>query len=143
MQRSTALKPLVLLFAVCLSALAFAQAPTTPPQAPAVPADLTVPAGFKVALFASDITNGRLMAFSPDGVLFVARQSKGDVVALPDRTKDGKADNVEVVVSGLTRPHSVAFHKGYLYIATNPSVMRVKYGNGKIEGAPAQGAPIS
>lgn len=135
MQRSTALKPLVLLFSVCLSAVAFAQAPA-PPQAPAVPADLTVPAGFKVALFASDITNGRLMAFSPDGVLFVARQSKGDVVALPDRNKDGKADNVEVVVSGLTRPHSVAFHKGYLYIATNPSVMRVKYGNGKIEGAP-------
>lgn len=106
------------------------------PQTPAVPAQLTVPAGFKVSVFASDVTNARLMAISPDGVLFVARQSKGDVVALPDRDKDGKADTIDIVASGLTRPHSLAFHKGYLYIATNPSVLRVKYANGKVEGAP-------
>ncbi|MEO6723988.1 MAG: PQQ-dependent sugar dehydrogenase [Blastocatellia bacterium] len=105
-------------------------------QAPAVPATVTVPAGFKVSVFASDVTNGRLMAVSPDGVLFVARQSKGDVVALPDRDKDGKADKLEIVASGLTRPHGLAFNKGYLYIATNPAVMRVKYANGKIEGTP-------
>lgn len=106
------------------------------PQAPAVPATLTVPAGFKVSVFASDVTGGRLMAVSPDGVLFVARQPKGDVVALPDRNKDGKADSVDVVASGMTRPHSLAFHKGYLYIATNPAVMRVKYENGKVVGTP-------
>lgn len=106
------------------------------PQAPAVPATLTVPAGFKVSVFASDVTGGRLMAVSPDGVLFVARQPKGDVVALPDRNKDGKADSVDVVASGMTRPHSLAFHKGYLYIATNPAVMRVKYENGKVVGSP-------
>jgi glucose/arabinose dehydrogenase len=40
------------------------------------------------------------------------------------------------VVADLTRPHSVAFNGGYLYIATNPAVMRVKYANGKVEGAP-------
>ncbi|MEP7272467.1 MAG: PQQ-dependent sugar dehydrogenase [Acidobacteriota bacterium] len=119
---------------ICVTSVA-GQTPAQP-QAPAVPAELTVPAGFKVSVFASDVTNGRLMAVSPDGVLFVARQSKGDVVALPDRNKDGKADQVDVVVSGLTRPHSLAFHKGYLYIATNPAVMRVKYANGKVEGSP-------
>ena len=105
-------------------------------QAPAEPADLKVPPGFKISVFASDVTNGRLMAISPDGVLFIARQSKGDVVALPDRNKDGKADSVDVVASGLTRPHSLAFQKGYLYIATNPAVMRVKYAGGKVEGTP-------
>jgi glucose/arabinose dehydrogenase len=106
------------------------------PQAPAVPAELTVPAGFTVSVFASGVTGGRLMAVSPDGVLFVARQSAGDVVALPDRNQDGKADGIEVVAGGLTRPHSVAFNNGYLYIATNPAVLRVKYGNGKVEGTP-------
>jgi Glucose/sorbosone dehydrogenases len=121
----------------CLTSV-FGQTAAQPgqPQAPAVPAELTVPAGFTVSVFASDVTSGRLMAVSPDGVLFVARQSKGDVVALPDRNKDGKADNVEVVASGLTRPHSLAFNKGYLYIATNPAVLRVKYANGKVEGTP-------
>jgi glucose/arabinose dehydrogenase len=73
---------------------------------------------------------------SPDGVLFVARMSKGDVVALPDRNKDGKADSVDVVAANLARPHSVAFHGGYLYIATNPAVLRVKYASGKVGGTP-------
>lgn len=117
-----------------------AQPPAQPPgpaaPTPAVPADLTAPPGFTVSVFASGVTNGRLMAVSPDGVLFVARQSRGDVVALPDRDKDGKADSVDVVVADLTRPHSVAFNGGYLYIATNPAVLRVKYANGKVEGTP-------
>ena len=111
-------------------------APPAQPPAPAGPAQLTAPPGFTVTVFASEVTNGRLMAVSPDGVLFVARQSKGDVVALPDRDKDGKADSVDVVAAGLTRPHSVAFNSGYLYIATNPAVMRVKYANGKVDGTP-------
>ena len=116
----------------------FGQTPAQPaqPQALAVPAELTVPTGFTVSVFASDVTSGRLMAVSPDGVLYVARQSKGDVVALPDRDKNGKADSVDVVVSGLTRPHSLAFQKDHLYIATNPAVLRVNYANGKVEGTP-------
>jgi glucose/arabinose dehydrogenase len=108
----------------------------TPPPAPPTPAELKVPAGFNISVFAADVTGARLMAVSPDGVLFVARQLKGDVVALPDRDKDGKADNMEIVASGLTRPHSLAFHQGWLYIATNPAVFRAKYAKGKVEGAP-------
>jgi glucose/arabinose dehydrogenase len=45
---------------------------------------------------------------------------------------------MEIVASNLTRPHSVAFHKGFLYIATNPAVLRVKYANGKVEGEPVK-----
>src|SRR5215510_15076079 len=75
------------------------------------------------------------MAVSPDGSLFVARQSKGDVVVLPDR---GKADKMEIVAANLTRPHSLAFHRGFLYIATNPAVLRAPYANGKVEGEPVK-----
>jgi glucose/arabinose dehydrogenase len=117
-------------------AVAQTPAPSAQPPAPAVPAELVAPAGFTVTVFASDVTNGRLMAVSPDGVLFVARQSKGDVVALPDRDKNGKADSVDVVAANLARPHSVAFNGGYLYIATNPAILRVKYANGKVDGTP-------
>ncbi|HEY7180078.1 MAG TPA: PQQ-dependent sugar dehydrogenase [Blastocatellia bacterium] len=120
---------------ICVAFLSV-RAQNTAPQAPPTPADLKVPEGFKVSVFASDVTNARLMAVSPDGVLFVARQSKGDVVALPDRDKDGKADKMEIVASNLARPHSVAFYKGFLYIATNPAVLRVKYAGGKVEGEP-------
>jgi glucose/arabinose dehydrogenase len=78
---------------ICVAFLS-AQAQNTAPQAPPTPADLKVPDGFKVSVFASDVVNARLMAVAPDGALFVARQSKGDVVALPDRDKDGKADKM-------------------------------------------------
>jgi glucose/arabinose dehydrogenase len=126
-------------FAVCflsLCVVTLAQTQPAAPAAPAQPAELKVPAGFTASVFAADVTGGRLMAVAPDGVLMVARQGKGDVVALPDKNKDGKADSVDVVVSGLTRPHHLTFRKGYLYIATNPSVVRVKYANGKVEGTP-------
>lgn len=128
-----------------LTGAAFGQqaaAPTSQAQpAPPLPAELTVPAGFNVAVFASGLPGARLMAVSPDGVLYVARQSvpgkqTGEVVALPDRNKDGKADQVEVVADGLARPHSLAFHNGYLYIATNPAVVRMKYAKGKVVGTP-------
>ena len=123
---------IILLAVSILPALAQSPAPAAPPQ----PAELKAPDGFRVSVFASDVTSARLMAFSPDGVLFVARQGKGDVVALPDRDGDGRADRMEVIASGLNRPHSVAFHQGWLYIATMPAVLRVKYASGKIEGAP-------
>lgn len=122
---------------ICVACLSV-QAQNTAPQAPPTPADLKVPEGFKVSVFASDVTGARLMAVSPDGALYVARQSKGDVVALPDRDKDGKADKMEIVAGNLTRPHSLSFHKGFLYIATNPAVLRVKYANGRIEGEPVK-----
>jgi glucose/arabinose dehydrogenase len=119
--------------ALAASVLQGAQAPV----APAVPAQLVVPAGFKVDVFARDVTNARLMAVSPDGVLFVARPSKGDVVALPDRDNNGQADSIDIVISNVSRPHSVAFNGGYLYVATNPAVLRVKYaGGGKVAATP-------
>lgn len=125
---------LLALFLTCAGKAALGQAPA--PVAP--PADLKVPAGFAVSVFASDLAGARLMAVSPDGVIYVARQGKGEVVALPDRDKDGRADAAEVVASGLTRPHSVAFHGNYLYIATNPAVLRMRYVKGKAEGTPAK-----
>ncbi len=122
------------LLSLCVAALA--QTQPAAPAPPAKPAELKVPAGFTASVFASEVTGGRLMAVAPDGVVMVARQGKGDVVALPDKNKDGKADSVDVIVSGLTRPHHIAFRKGYMYVATNPSVVRVKYANGKVEGTP-------
>src|SRR5262245_44301784 len=116
------------------------QAPT-PPQAPAVPAEITVPPGFKVSVFASDLQGARLMAVSPEGILLVARRPRHEVVALRDRNHDGTAEP-EVLLTGLTNAHSLAFKDGYLYIATTPAVMRVKWAGGKPSGAPEKVADL-
>ena len=124
------------LAAVLASAVApmlHGQAPAAPPVAPL--ADLVMPPGFSISVFASGLMGARLMTVSPEGVLLVARRRTHEVVALPDRNKDGQAEPA-VILTGQTNAHSLAFRGGYLYIATTPAVMRVKWTNGAPEGAP-------
>ena len=47
-----------------------------------------------------------------------------------------------MILTGLTNAHSLAFKDGYLYIATTPAVMRVKWENGKPSGAPEKIADL-
>ncbi len=122
-----------------ISSAGHAQAP--PPAPPPAPANLTVPAGFKATVFASDLAGARMMAVSPEGLLLVARRPRNEVVALPDKDKDGRAEP-EVILSGLTNAHSLVFKDGYLYIATTPAVMRVRWSNGKPVGEPEKFADL-
>jgi len=108
------------------------------PPAPAVAplADLVVPPGFKISVFASGLIGARLMTVSPEGVLLVARRRTHEVVALPDKNKDGIAEP-EVILTGQTNAHSLAFRGGYLYVATTPAVTRVRWTNGAPDGTPS------
>ena len=97
--------------------------------------ELAVPPGFSISVFASGLPGARLMTVSPEGVLLLARRRTHEVVALPDRNKDGVAEP-EVILTGLQTANSLAFNGGYLYIATTPAVMRVRWTNGAPDGAP-------
>lgn len=106
---------------------------------------LTIPDGFKISRFYEESLGPiRFMAFSPDGILFVSMpsptglysglKSGGKIFALPDKDKDGKADEVKTVLSGLDNlPHGIAFYNNYLYIAEEDKVARYKYlSNGEV-----------
>jgi len=84
---------------------------------------LTVPAGFRVNLFASDLGEARFMALDPLGRLMVCDMSGGRVLALPDANRDGRADRVIVFADALRRPHSVAWHRGKAYVACETQVI--------------------
>ncbi|HKB13416.1 MAG TPA: PQQ-dependent sugar dehydrogenase, partial [Vicinamibacterales bacterium] len=107
--------------------------PPAAPQPPAVPATLAVPTGFTAGVFASGLIGARLMAVSPEGTLLVARRPGNEVVALPDH--DGAAHQ-RVILSNLPNAHSLAFKDGWLYIATTPAVVRVRWSNGAPVGEP-------
>jgi glucose/arabinose dehydrogenase len=92
------------------------------------PRSLNLPAGFRAQLFASGLTNPRLMAFDERGVLHVTQTRAGSVVALPDRDGDGVADEVVVIHAGLNRPHGLAFRDGWLYVANTDGVVRLGSG---------------
>jgi len=81
-------------------------------------AQLTVPAGFAVNVFARDLGNTRIVAVAPNGCVYVSRRDQGDVLLLKDANQDGRADGPPVWVAHIAGTHGLAIHDGRLYIIT-------------------------
>jgi glucose/arabinose dehydrogenase len=95
---------------------------------------LSLPDGFVINEFAR-VGGARFMALGPDGSVYVSRPRNNEVVRLVDANGDGTAELQAVAVSGLNRPHGLAFHGGSLYIANTDGVVRVRLGpDGKATG---------
>jgi glucose/arabinose dehydrogenase len=96
------------------------------PSAAAEAQDLSLPPGFRIAVYAADVPNARQMARGPAGVVFVGSMAKGKVYAVVDRDGDHKAEAVHVLASGLDMPSGVAFRDGTLYVAAVNRVLRFR-----------------
>ena len=102
--------------------LAPVSGPPLPTAAKNLPlADLHVPEGFKVEVYASGVANARSMRLGDKGTLFVGTRALDRVYAVTD--KDG-VKTVKVIASGLHRPNGVAFHDGSLYVAELSKIWR-------------------
>lgn len=100
---------------------------------------LRVPEGFTIGTYASGIPNARLLRFTSNGDLLVSSPREGTVFLLErDRNGDGKADGRRVVLGDLNRPHGIALHDGWLYVAETDAVLRVRFdeARGTVEGTP-------
>jgi glucose/arabinose dehydrogenase len=84
---------------------------------------LGVPTGFTVARFAT-VPSARAMVLGPDGSVYVSQTGRNTITRLVDVNSDGVADSTSVVLSGLDRPHGMAFHKGKFYVANTGGVVR-------------------
>ena len=90
-------------------------------------AELIIPDGYAVSVFAEGLASPRFMAVSADGVLFVAERGANRVVALPDRDADGTPDEVVEVGRGYESAHSVAFESdGSLLVAGETTLFRLR-----------------
>lgn len=85
---------------------------------------LVVPEGFRISVFAERLTDVRGLALGPDGTVYATRKSPGSVVRLPDRNRDGVADEVVQVTDGLRNPHGITFDGPVLYVAEEHQVIR-------------------
>jgi glucose/arabinose dehydrogenase len=108
------------------SAEAAKLAPVTPPPiataAAKLPIDkLHVPAGFKVEVFASGLTNARSMTVGDKGTVFVGSRLVDKVYAI---TPGNGTNTVKVIASGLHRPNGVTYHNGSLYVAELSKIWR-------------------
>jgi glucose/arabinose dehydrogenase len=112
-------------------------APTAVPlQAAAGPADLpglalpqnpvSLPPGFAINVFIQGLSGTRMMAFGPDGYLYVADRGSNRVLRFRDTDGDGDADSQQTVGRGLRGPNSLAFYQdGSLYVGLVDSVVRL------------------
>src|SRR5687768_7682923 len=96
------------LAAILLSSVAGVSQGQAPAPAVAPLSDLVLPPGFSISVFASGLPGARLMTVSPEGVLILARRRTHEVVALPDKNKDGVAEP-QVILTGQPTANSLAF----------------------------------
>ena len=93
-------------------------------QAEAPLGQLTLPPGFRAAVYADDVINAREMALGAQGTVFVGSRTGDKVHAVVDKNGDYKADRVVVIARGLDQPNGVAMRNGALYVATATRLLR-------------------
>jgi glucose/arabinose dehydrogenase len=87
----------------------------------------TVPAGFRVNVFASGFKTPRFLTVAPNGDIFLAETGANQVVVLHDPKSTGTAQEREVFASGMRRPFGIAFHDDYVYVGNTNAVVRFHY----------------
>lgn len=85
---------------------------------------IRVPPGFHLSLFSDATPNARSLALGNDGTVYVGTLERGVVYALRDEDRDGRAERVFTLASGLQLPNGVAFRDGALYVAEVSRIIR-------------------
>jgi glucose/arabinose dehydrogenase len=103
-------------------------------------ASLSVPPGFKVTLFATGLSNPRIVRVAPNGDIFVAETAADRIRVL--RAADGAdtPSEMQVFADGLDRPFGIAFyppgnHPQWIYVANNNSIVRFPYRSGDLKAS--------
>lgn len=95
-----------------------------------------VPGGFSVSLFASGLSEPRVLRIAPNGDLFLAETGAGKILVYPadaNGTPDGSKSTV--FASGLDEPYGIAFYPPggdpkFVYVGETAKVVRFAYKNG-------------
>ena len=106
-------------------------------------AQLLVPKGFKVGMFAKDLEGPRRMLVTPSGDIFVTEMRGGEVTVLHPATDGRSSASRDVFAAGLDRPFGIAFYPNadnptWLYVAESNRVIRFAFEKGDVK---ARGAP--
>ena len=99
---------------------------------------LSVPTGFKIEVFAKDLSGARVIAFDPYGNLWISRTGEGKISVVVVR--NGKAEKTIDVLTGLSNPHGLLFdlaHPNTLYVAEEKKIssVQIAYVEGTTEPA--------
>lgn len=101
---------------------------------------LTLPDGFVLEVFADELSgssisvpgpnSGPRMMIERSGAVYVSVMRQGEVVVLHDADADAYVEKRTTFLEGLRNPHGLATDKGWVYIAEEDRVIRVKDSDG-------------
>jgi glucose/arabinose dehydrogenase len=94
--------------------------------------------GFKVTLYASGLSNPRLIRTAPNGDVFLAESRAGEIKVLRGINNEGKAQTIEVFARGRHQPFGIAFYPPgpdpqWVYVGDTNAVVRFPYQNGDLK----------
>ena len=98
---------------------------------------ITLPPGFHIGFFATDVPNAREMAIGDNGTVFVGSWTATNVYALVDSHHRGAADETYTIAKGLDNPVGVAFRQGSLYVAEMTKISRYDGIESRLANPPA------
>jgi glucose/arabinose dehydrogenase/cytochrome c2 len=101
-------------------------------------ARLSLPPGFRVEPFASDLKGPRKMLVIPNGDILLTETSGGRISILHPSADGSRADSISVYADGLRQPFGLAFypnveHPQWLYVAETNRVVRYAYEVGDLK----------
>jgi glucose/arabinose dehydrogenase len=96
---------------------------------------IKLPPGFKIEIYADNLTYARSMALSPNGTLFVGTRRPFETLDAPNgsalyaivdmnNNNHAEASEIFVIAEGLNNPNGVAFKDGSLYVAQINRIIR-------------------
>lgn len=88
---------------------------------------LSVPEGWTVTVYAAGLSfaKPRFMAWGPDSVLYVANMNRSNILALPDKNRDGVADTIVVAASGFSFGNDVRFYRDTMFVAQEAGLVKL------------------
>jgi glucose/arabinose dehydrogenase len=104
------------------------QAGGEPATVQTVAQQLRAPEGLSVTLYRGGIKNARFLRPTPTGDLLVSVPREGRVALVErDADGDGRADGERTLLEGLTKPHGLELHDGFLYVGEGNAIGRVRF----------------
>lgn len=100
-------------------------------EAPPEQLNLSLPPGFEISIYAKLSVMPRMMAFGPEGNLFVSAAKSNQVFMVPDKDGDGVAESPVLVSDKLNRPNGLVFSGETLLVANQDGVVKLVKTDGK------------
>lgn len=95
-------------------------------------AELALPEGFGVEIFATGLQAPRAMVLAPNGDIFLAETQSGRIKVMRPSADGSTAEEIEVFAQGLLQPLGIAFYPAgdnpeWVYVAETNRVVRYAY----------------